>query len=39
MKSCNSIAAHMLNIVAHGTCGCFAEGRNRYPYWGWKEAK
>jgi len=34
--SCKNAIHHFANLLWHGWCACWDEGRNRHPYWGWK---
>lgn len=33
--ACSGAMHHVSNVMMFGRCGCWDEGRNRHPYWGW----
>lgn len=38
VAACTTIIGHFMHLLVWGKCGCWDEGRNRHPYYGWTEA-
>lgn len=37
IAACETILQHFAHLLFFGRCGCWEEGRNKHPYWGWME--